>query len=467
MLGIVLDRGSQISLSRQLFIAVQQNILNGTLKANEPLPSTRSLAKDLGVSRNTVSEAYEMLATECYIASNPGSSSRVCSGLNLNRVIQQKKAEASYTENVSKTVLRADFKTGQPDLNFFPRTVWGQCLREALLALPVDKLGYGGAKGFYLLRQEIAHWLLRSRGLEVSYHDIMICSGTTQALNLLTDLLHQPEHEFVLEHPSHQGLHTVLGDKGYPVRPIPVDTQGLDVHLLPQTQISAVYITPSHQFPLGGILPASRRSQLVRLAAEQDFYVIEDDYDSEFRYCGAPISPVYALAPDRVIYVGSFSKTLFPALRIGFVILPKALQQRWCHYRTFMDVQNSISEQAALALFLQKRKMDRHIRQMRNIYAEKRQHLLHAIHKIFGSQTTVLGDASGLHLVLHLPDADFSAPFAQQALVAGIRINPVINYCTSPDGHQDKLLLGYGHLTHKQIEEGVQVLHQFCQRYRF
>lgn len=297
--------------------------------------------------------------------------------------------------------------------------------------------------------------------MEVSPEDIFITSGATQALHLLVDLLYKEGHAFALEDPSHQGIRTVIGDRGYPLHGMPVDRQGADIYSLRDHRVSAAYVTPSHQFPLGGILPAGRRAALIRLAIEKDFYVIEDDYDSEFRYAVAPVSPVYAMDSSRVIYVGTFSKTLFPALRLGFAILPKQLQARWKHSRMYMDVQNPILEQAALAEFLRQRKMDKHVQRMRRLYGEKRSVLLRAVDRTFGSSVQPWGDVSGLHVALQFPGKEFGERFIRECGEAGFRMAAVSQYCLDPDRHRDKLLVGYGHLSHSQIEEGIEALHHF------
>ena len=228
--------------------------------------------------------------------------------------------------------------------------------------------------------------------------------------------------------------------------------------------ISAVYVTPSHQFPLGAVLPAHRRADLIRRAIKGDFYIIEDDYDSEFRYIGSPVSPLHSMDSSRVIYVGTFSKTVFPALRLGFAVLPGPLQEKWRHYRHYMDVQNPVLEQAVLAEFLKSRKMDRHVRRMCRVYGEKREVLLTAIRQVFGGDVRPWGDASGLHVALAFPGARFDGEFALCCEKAGIRVAPLARYCPVESGHWDKLLLGYGHLTPGEIQKGIAALQRVIAR---
>jgi GntR family transcriptional regulator/MocR family aminotransferase len=287
-----------------------------------------------------------------------------------------------------------------------------------------------------------------------------ITAGATEALHLLVEILLKDGHSFVLESPSHQGIRTVVSDKKYAIDWLPVDQQGAVISDFNGKDISAVYLTPSHQFPLGGVLPAGRRATLIRLAIENDFYIIEDDYDSEFRYSGPPVSPIYCMGSSHVVYVGTFSKTLFPALRIGFVVLPKLLQKKWRHYRNYMDVQNPILEQVALTNFLHMRKIDKHVRRMRKVYGEKRVFLLNTIDNMFGGSVQPWGDTSGPHIALQFSGMDFGENFERKCREAGIRISSITRYCPMKDSHNDKLLLGYGHLSDAQIHEGIRQLHE-------
>lgn len=455
MWGIELDRGGEIGLAQQIYLTLKAGILSGRIAQGEALPSTRELAKALNVSRNTVCTAYDMLWTEGFTVNRQGAPTRVADGL---CVPPAPKAKVGKAEAEPKQEIRWDFKTGQPDLSVFPWKQWNECLKSASEHLSAAQFAYSGPQGYAPLCAEIAGWLLRARNMRVAPEDVFITSGSTHALYLLVDILYREGRAFALENPSHPGVRTVIGDRGYPIRWMPADAQGADISALDGQAISAVYVTPSHQFPLGGILPASRRAALIRLASEKDFYIIEDDYDSEFRYTGAPVSPICAMESARVCYVGTFSKSMFPALRIGFAVLPKALQARWRHSRNYLDVQNPMLEQAALAHFLQTRKMDKHVRRMKRLYGEKRAALLQAVRDAFGEAAIPMGDASGLHIALQFPGLTFGEPFLNNCKAAGIRITPVSRYCAAEAEHEDMLLLGYGHLSAAQIETGVQAL---------
>jgi len=460
MLGIQLDKAGEMPLRRQIYQAMRDRMLSGLLKAGEPLPSTRELSADLQVARSTVCEAYEMLIAEGFAVSSQGAPTRVAEGLSLETVPG---CPARRTTE-SRQSCKADFRTGSPDLRHFPRYLWQQTLNRALDEIKVEKYGYTGAQGLPELRYEIAAWLFRSRGLIVDAEDIFITQGATHALHLAADLICRDRPKILMEDPCHTGMLRTLMNKECKVVPVPVDEHGIRTEM-PDADAGAVYVTPSHQFPLGGILPASRRAALIRYARDHDAYLIEDDYDSEFRYCGEPVTPLHALDPRRVIYVGTFSKSVYPALRIGYVILPQTLHKQWIRLRTHTDVQNPVIEQAALAVFLRTRKLDRHIKKMRRIYGERRRALLAELERTFGGGWRAYGDDAGLHLAVEFPNLCFDDAFRKSAAERGILITPVEYHCIDKGRHRDKLLIGYGHLDPDEIRSGIGLLYEHVRDY--
>ncbi|MEN6350806.1 MAG: PLP-dependent aminotransferase family protein [Syntrophomonas sp.] len=456
MWGISLQREAGITLSRQIYISLREQMMAGTLKPGERLPSTRELAKLLAVSRNTVCEAYEMLSSEGFIESRPGSSTRIAAGLRLEA--GEPGTEMADEEIEPAKRCRADFRTGKPDLRHFPRQSWIQALRRASEAIPLKQWGYTGPDGLDMLRSEISAWLFRSRGISVNPKNLFITAGATQALHILAELLSPKGRKIIVEDPCHTGMLKVLLGKGYEIHPLPVDEHGLQTDLIQGAGSYAAYVTPSHQFPLGGILPAARRTALLQFARKHDQYIIEDDYDSEFRYVGAPVAPLFTMDPQRVIYVGTFSKTLFPSLRIGYVALPPHLHERWRGIRTYVDVQNPVFEQAALAEFLSSRRLDRHVRRMRKLYGKRRETLFTCLEKHFGRTWRAWGDAAGLHMAVQFPGMRFDRDFTNYAGQHGIFITPVEYHSINKGLHLDKILLGYGHLDEKEIDAGVLLL---------
>ncbi|HHV99862.1 MAG TPA: PLP-dependent aminotransferase family protein [Clostridiaceae bacterium] len=456
MLGIELKRKSELKLWRQIYQALKDLMLSGKLKAGEALPSTRELARELNVSRNTVCEAYNLLIAEGFLISRQGAHTRVSDGLCIESV------EPPLSPKVANNAVQSisvSFRTGSPDLNQFPRFLWRQLLHKASEELPLEAFNYCGPQGLPELRREIAAWLFRSRGLKVSSDDIFITAGATHGLHLIADMLCRNSQKLLIEDPCHIGMLGTFINKGYSIVPIPVDTEGMQTDYLSKCQSTGpIYVTPSHQFPLGGILPASRRAALIRFARENDLYIIEDDYDSEFRYSGKPIAPLYTMDPQRVIYVGTFSKAVFPALRIGYVILPYTLQARWCDLRTHTDVQNPSIEQVALAEFLRTRKLDRHVQKMRKIYSQRRKVLLESLKEAFGSEWIAYGDSAGLHVAIDFPGKLFDEAFKKSCLENGLYITLVESHCIEKGRHQSKLLIGYGHLEPDVIRNGVALL---------
>ncbi|KIL39965.1 GntR family transcriptional regulator [Gordoniibacillus kamchatkensis] len=462
MWGIELQRKSEVPLKRQIYLALRDGILSGKLQAGEALPSTRELAHELKVSRNTVNEAYDMLLAEGYVWSRQGAATRVAEGLRLDK----EPASEPPAQGEAPLSLLADFRTGHPDLRQFPRYVWQQLAQKTLQAMPPSLLGYTGPQGLPRLREEIAAWLYRSKGLTAMAQNIFITAGATHALHVIADLLYEEGKEILVEDPCNRGMMQTLHNKRYPLTPIPVDAMGLLPEYLDGKRACAVYVTPSHQFPLGGILPASRRAALIRYARETGSYIVEDDYDSEFRYYGDPVAPLYAMDPERVIYVGTFSKVLFPALRIGYAIVPDKLHGRWRQLRTHTDVQNPPFEQAIVAEFLHSRKFDRHIGKMKKLYRERRHALLTALKECFGDAWRPWGDAAGLHLAVEFPGMSFDDAFAQCGRQNGIRITPVEYHCIRKGAHVDKLLFGYGHLEPDEIDKGIVLLRDFMAQSR-
>lgn len=456
MLGIELNRKSELQLWRQIYQALKTLMLSGQLKAGENLPSTRELAKTLNVSRNTVCQAYDLLIAEGYIISRQGAAARVADGLYIKTAEQ---TLSSKIESHATPPISVSFKTGRPDLRLFPRFLWQQLMYKASKELTLEAFGYIGPEGLPGLRAEIANWLFRIRGLKVSPDNIFITAGATHGLHLVAEILCGDGNQILIEDPCHIGMLGTFINKNCSIVPIPVDANGMQTDYLLKCQSKGpIYVTPSHQFPLGGILPVSRRVELIRFARENDLYIIEDDYDSEFRYGGEPIAPLYTLDPNRVIYVGTFSKAVFPALRIGYVILPYPLQKRWRNLRTHTDVQNPSFEQAALAEFLRTRKLDRHVRKMRKIYGHRRQVLLESLKEAFGNNWIAYGDSAGLHVAIDFPGMRFDKSFIEKCRQNGLYITPVERHCIEKGRHQSKLLIGYGHLEPDEIKKGVLIL---------
>ncbi len=450
-----ISRSSDTPLSRQIYSHIREGIQSGKLPSGARLASTRALSVSLGVSRSTVCEAYYMLTAEGFIDSRPGAPTRVREGLLLEQAGISPKPEARREPHAI-----ADFTTGRPDLREFPMRLWLKSLESSMRSLDYRESGYRGPQGLKILREEIASWMYRSRGITASPGDIFITSGATQALYIIAEMLALPGSKAIVEDPCVAGVLDMLRYVGYELHPVQVDSRGIAVDVLPNGA-RLIYLTPSHQFPLGSILRADRRAALVRLARETGMYIIEDDYDSEFRHSGSPVSPLYSMDPQRVIYVGTFSKLLFPALRIGYAILPRELHEAWRRLKVYTDVQNPLCDQAALAEFLKTRRLDRHIHAMRKLYGRRREALLAALGDAFKDGFRPLGDAAGLHLAALFPGLRFTNGFSESARENGIRIAAAEVHAVTKGLHEDTLLFGYGHLNEREIKDGVRLLREF------
>ena len=456
MIWINVDRNSSVTLIRQLYDKIRNGILNGELRAGYKLPSTRELSKNLGISRNVVLEAYDMLAAEGYIDGVRGSGMYVAQ----NASFEGYKDTCDMDLFGKQTPAVEDngviyFRSGLPALDLFPIKSWSNIMKNSCMGIPASVLSYGESAGCTGLRDTLAQYLLRVRGVRCKPDNIIITTGAVQALKLTAQLLLSPGDEVLLEEPSNYDLRKILSSTGAGVIPVPVDEHGMRTQLLPEDKgVKLVYVTPSHQFPLGGILPIQRRIELIRYSRNKECYVIEDDYDSEFRYEGPPVSSLQSLDPHRVIYVGTFSKIMFPAIRIGYMVLPDKLVGKCCRLKRHSDFQTPIIEQLALASFIDGGLLERHISRMKKVYHKRQQRLIKCLEAAFPGQFTVLGKSTGLHVVV-----EFKFKVTNNMLGSlkkhRIRIFPVDVHSISRGSHANKFIFGYGNLTEEEIDEGV------------
>lgn len=435
-------------------------ILEGRIKAGEKVPSTRELALRLGVSRNVVLEAYDLLIAEGYLEGRHGSGTSVAEGIFLEGT-NATRGVPTCSVRLERPKDRIDFRSGVPALDLFPLRQWGQLLHSVCLdALPAE-LTYDRPEGRIELRQGIANHLYKSRGIRCNPESLFITSGATQGLSITARILFSPGSIAAVEDPLNDGMRQIFAYSGYQLYPVPVDGLGISVDLLPTNQqIRFIYVTPSHQFPLGGLLPIQRRIGLIDYARRMGCYIIEDDYDSEFRYSGQPVSSLLELAPDRVIYIGSFSKILAPALRLGFVILPPELVGPYQRLKRVTDVHTSLWEQLALGRFIEKGGLERQITALRKVYGRRRNCLIQALELCFPGQVRILGDATGLHLIAEFNDYQFPTEVIGRIKKFGVKVYSVDQHAIQKGVHLHQVILGYGHLKEEQIQEGVRRLHE-------
>ena len=457
MFGIRLDRASAVSLPQQLTSEIRSRILEGRLTRRDKLPPSRILAKDLCVARNVVVQAYEQLLVEGYLTSRVGSGTFV-TDLEIPHADRQARLVATRARPApSPAPGTADisFNPGLPDLGRFPRLLWAKTLKEVCIGARPGAFGYGSVQGERALREALVGYLWRSKGIECHPEQLVIVSGAAQGTDLLARLRHTAG-TVVFEDPGYDHVRQIFKHNGLGLTPIPVDGRGLRTDALPaRGRCAFIYVVPSHQFPLGGILPIERRLVLLEYARRRGALIIEDDYDSEFRYCGEPIQSLRHLAPDLVVYVGTFSKIFSPGLRLGFMILPDHLTQTVCRLKEELNMRTPPLEQLALARFIEGRLLDRHIFRMKRIYQGKRKCLIEALGRAFGHRVRITGEDAGLHLLVEFLDRDFQRADFPRLAKRGVKVDWVEDYASRKGLHRNQLVLGYGGLEPDQIEEGV------------
>jgi GntR family transcriptional regulator/MocR family aminotransferase len=438
------------TLRAQLERHLREAVRSGRLRPGSALPSSRMLAEQLGISRGVVVEAYDQLAAEGYLVARPGSATRVADAALVG-------AAAPRPAAPSRPV-RYDFRPGVPALDTFPRSAWLASLRKALTEAPHAALGYGDARGQQALQEALAAYLGRVRGVAADPERVLVCSGFAQGTALVCRALgRRGARRVALEDPCHPGQRAIVAASGLEPVPVPVDDQGIQVDRLATVGADAVLVTPAHQFPTGVVLAAGRRGALVEWAQRNDAVVVEDDYDAEYRYDREPIGAVQGLAPDRVVYAGSASKTLAPALRLGWLVLPAWLSDAVADQKALDDLASPALEQLAFADLLARGEVDRHLRRNRVRYRARRDTLVAAL-GVHAPQVSIRGIAAGLHAVAELPPQADEATVVAAARRRSVGVYPISDYRFGGSASPSALVLGYGGLGEPAIKRGVRLL---------
>ncbi|GAA3406056.1 PLP-dependent aminotransferase family protein [Paenibacillus hodogayensis] len=469
MLWFAVDRSAAVPLTAQVYGQMRSRILRQELAEGERLPSSRELATRIGVSRNVVLEAYERLAAEGFVEGRPQSGTYVAPGSSFERHKETERKNAfSAVAGTGSGVEDAaiDFRAAHPAADYFPRTVWGRLAKEVCLDAPERVFGYTRAEGVPELRSVLARYLLQARGVRCHPDQIVITSGATQALHLITELLSgQTSGCVAVEDPVTDEMRAIFTYAGSTVLPVPVDDKGMIPEELPANEKpDFIFVIPSHQFPLGGTMPIQRRIQLLEYARLRDCYIVEDDYDSEFTYEGTAVHSMQGLEPERVVYVGTFSKILSPALRIGYAVLPERLIPEYRRLKWFADRHTSALEQLILARFMEEGYFERHIRRMKKIYRQRREALVRSLRQEL-PQAKILGQSAGMHLVVELPDTRFTRELLEGIRAEGVQVYAVEHYALRPGRHERQIVMGYGGLTAELIREGVVRLRRAISRH--
>ena len=474
-------------LHEQLYTGLRERILRGELAPGARLASTRALALELGVSRFTVVSAIDRLIAEGYLTTRQGAGTFVARSLpeRAMRVRSSRRSTAkarapSEAPTLSRrgaalsgvviTGPRSDhgeprpFRPRRPPLDIFPWSAWAKLVRRRWSRFDHQHLDYGEPAGYRPLRAAIAEHVSATRGVRCSAEHIIVTSGAQQAFDLVFRLLLDPGDQAWIEEPGYLDVRGALVGAGARIVPVPVDGEGIDVALgarvAPRARL--VVVSPSHQYPTGVTLSAPRRMALLAWAARANAWVIEDDYDSYFRYRGRPLSALQQLDADagageqRVVYVGTFSKTMFPSLRLGYCVVPSSLVEPMANAKAIADRNSPIADQAVLAEFIASGQYDRHLRRLRMACAERHEAMHHHAERWLAGTLTLQRAAAGTHLLAYLSRGK-AKQIARTATEQGLVVFPLSRYCLTPLA-QDALVLGYGGLTPERIAEGMRTL---------
>jgi GntR family transcriptional regulator/MocR family aminotransferase len=476
--AMTLQRASSVPLHRQIYEQWRTGILTGRFRRGERVPSTRELAATLAVSRSTVTESYEQLIAEGYLDAAHGSGTFVCHELpddafRLGRArITIKDDEPAVRFSRYGAGLHDDFLNPEtppgfirfthwrPDLERFPFALWRKLVMRHLRAATHELFDYRElfdyaeqSAGYQSLRGEIAAYVARSRAVRCTPEQVVIVNGSQQGLDLCVRLLIDPGDEVAFENPGYQGASRIFQAHGARLRPARIDSDGIVIgDLGPKARL--VYVTPSHQFPTGVSMSLARRLELIEWARVQEAAIIEDDYDSEYRYSGAPLPSLQGLANGvPVIYIGTFSKVMFPGLRIGYVIAPPRFVAALKRAKWLADRHTSLLDQAALTDFIREGHLERHIRRMRRLYGRRREVLVEALARHFGDSAKVRGDAAGMHLLVRFDDDGIVESAAARKVLV---MSASSYYLTKPPSGE--FIFGFSSIGERTIREGVKRL---------
>lgn len=476
---VPIDPASELTLHEQIYRALRDLILSGTLASGARIPSSRMLADDLRVSRNTVLTAFEKLMSEGYLDSRIGGGTYVAPVLPDEALTIASHPPLQRTNEISismskrgKTLASADvdwattqrrpvaFRLGAPAVDAFPFDLWGRITAKILRRRSPQIFGYGEPAGYPRLRRAVASYLVSARGVRCEPKQVFIVEGSQVALDLSVRLLLDPGDSAWLEEPGYPGARAVLQGNGARIVPVPIDRQGISVatgkQLDPRPRL--IYVTPSHQFPLGIAMTPERRAELVQFAGENGAWIFEDDYLSEFRYRGRPAQALQGIDHDgRVIYIGTFSKMLFPAVRLAYVVVPHALVAAFTAARAVSGLHASTPSQVVLAEFITEGHFVRHLRRMRNLYWERQQVLLKAAAAEFAGLLKLESADAGMHLTGILPRNADDVEIAKIAAESGVE-TVALSSCYVADNRTSGLLLGYTGIRPPLIWRGAREL---------
>jgi GntR family transcriptional regulator/MocR family aminotransferase len=475
---VALDLSKQTPMYRQLYEWFRDAIVSGQLRPGQRVPSTRALAAELNISRVPVLNSYEQLHAEGYLQTLVGSGTTVSESVPdhvTKPTTSARKSDAGPkpVKRISRLGMEAlsappqvwldnlgPFRSSLPALEHFPNRIWSKLVSRHLSVPSRQLMAYGDSMGYMPFREAIAEYLGAARAVRCNPTEVMVVTGSQQGLQLCAKVLFNPGDPIWMEDPGYPGAHQAFSSAGVRMVPIPVDDEGLVVKegLRRCPTANGAYLTPSHQYPTGATMSASRRVEILQWAAKSGSWIIEDDYDSEFRFESRPIGALQGLDTHAsVIYLGTFSKVLFPALRLGYVVVPPGLVQAFSAVRDAADIFSSTLYQAVLTDFIREGHFARHLRRMRTLYMERRSVLVDAIHSQLSGMLEVIGAEAGMHLVALLPPGIDDRQVARQAAQDGISAMP-LSMCRLRKHARGGLILGYGGTNMSEIRDGVRKL---------
>jgi GntR family transcriptional regulator/MocR family aminotransferase len=479
MPSVALDLTSDVPLYRQLYDALRDAILAGQLTAGTRLPATRVLAASCEVSRNTVVSAFEQLLAEGYLEGRVGDGTYVSQSL-PDELLQVRAAPTPLQRRAQRGDLsqrgalmtrtrvaspRAEgspqaFRPGTPAFDVFPFEVWGRLASRRWREPAYELFSYGDPAGYRPLREAIAAYLGPARGVRCSADQVIIVNGSQQGIDLAARVLADPDDLVWIEDPGYLGARAALIGAGLRLIPVPVDHEGIDVAagLARCAGARLAYVSPSHQFPLGVTMSLARRLALLEWAQRMGAWVLEDDYDSEYRYAGRPLAALQGLDREgRVIYIGTLSKVLFPGLRLGYLVVPPDLVDAFVNVRALTDRHGPLFEQAVLADFMVEGHLARHIRRMRALYAERRALLIELAQRYLAGMLEICPPEAGMHTVGWLPPGVDDLTASRCAAANGVDV-PALSLYYQLSPARNGLLLGYAGVAEAEIHTGVQGL---------
>lgn len=475
-LRVRIDRKSAETLSRQLYRLLREAIRSARLRSGAALPATRQLASALALGRNTVLAAYDQLLAEGYLDSKQGSGTFVSSIFEHHRAQQTPpRAHASLSRRgealaaVSKLPvgLYGAFAPGMPEIRQFPHELWQRLQQQHARSSPPDWWHYQQEGGLRQLREAIADYAQLSRSVRCGADQVLVLQGAQQAMELTARLLADQGDTAWMEDPGYSGAQAAFMAAGMDITPVSVDEQGLNPQAAPAgSQPRLIYITPSHQYPSGVVMTLERRLQLLQLAEEKDCWIMEDDYDSEFRYDTQPLASLQGLASsERVIYLGTFSKVMYPALRLAYLIVPEALVDSFRSAYARLYREGGYALQSALAAFMEQGHFARHIRRMRELYRIRQQLLRHTLRQQLGDSLPLSSGEAGMHLVAKLPAHIDDDSLSRHAAEQGLWLRPLSRHYLG--GHsQPGLVLGYAGVDDADIPESSRKLARLLERHQ-